>query len=555
MSHAAIRLLKRRWKLTEDTVPIVERFLASWANGNTSLEVDPADITLLRANAAVGDGTDPTPLVLRGTRLQSWHLDQMETQVATKLLELAQRRRSRADTDDRDLIAKLFPDQHSSQRRALLHGFDRNLTLVTGGPGTGKTTTAARFLASLAHRNPNIRIALSAPTGKAAARLGEAVGQATLALDTVMLSARSLLELTAVQSKTVHRLLGWNARTGRCRFNEKQPLHHDIVVVDEGSMLDLELWNRLLLAIGNQTQLVVLGDDRQLESVQPGRVLAEMIAAAKTGHLKDCHIELRHSHRLSSNPGISQLANAVREYDEDTAIKTLTDPKFRDELQLFPASQIPKALDKVLKYILTVVQAASPQEALLALEKLRILCALRRGPYGVAGVNALVENRLHAEGFPAGRWAQGRPVLIKSNDPHSGLFNGDIGVVFHEPKSVNTKAWFRSPSGFRSVPVAALPNHDTAWAMTVHRSQGSEFDSVLLILPPQSHELASTELFYTAITRTKSRLVVAADTSTIRHACTQRPPRRTNLLGKLSHPDDHARVIDDTTDFDEGRIS
>jgi exodeoxyribonuclease V alpha subunit len=182
---------------------------------------------------------------------------------------------------------------------------------------------------------------------------------------------------------------------------------------------------------------------------------------------------------------------------------------------------------------MAVVRASTPEEALAALARIRILCALRRGPYGVEGVNARVEARLRREGLPAGEWAHGRPVLVTANDPHSGLFNGDVGVLLNKEDGRGITAWFPGLQEPRSVPLAALPSHDTAWAMTVHRSQGSEFDSVLLVLPPQPHELAGPELLYTGVTRAKSRILLAADEAALRAACRQRPPRRTGLLEKL----------------------
>jgi len=185
---------------------------------------------------------------------------------------------------------------------------------------------------------------------------------------------------------------------------------------------------------------------------------------------------------------------------------------------------------------MAIVSAPGPAEALAALAQIRILCALRRGPYSVEGANARVESRLRREGRPAGEWAHGRPVLVTANDPHTALFNGDVGVLLNGQDGRGVTAWFSGPQGPRSVPLAALPSHDTAWAMTVHRSQGSEFESVLLLLPPQAHELVGPELLYTGVTRARSKILLAADEGALRAACQRRPPRRTGLLGKLTGP-------------------
>lgn len=556
MSQAAIQMLRRRWGLPDAAAPVLDRFFASWAAGHTSLELSDEEATLLSQCPAVTSGSDgngPAPLVLRGTRLQSWRLDQAETRVAARLRELAHEKvggrpvvNGPPEPDAPDApadLAQLFPDPDSAQRRAAVLGLRRALALVTGGPGTGKTTTAARLLALLATREPGIRVALAAPTGKAAAHLGEAIGQAARDLQGPLAAVRPRLERAAFQARTLHRLLGWRPRTDRCRFHAGNPLPYDVVVVDEASMLDLVLWDRLLSALGRGTRLVVLGDHRQLESVQPGRVLAEMIAAAgqsdgeaargQAGPLAGCHVELDRNYRFESHPGISRLAAAIRDYDDDAAIQILANKGYAEELLPYSSVQIDNALEQVWPQVMAVVSAPGPAEALAALAQVRILCALRRGPYGVEGVNARVESRLRRAGLPAGEWAHGRPVLVTANDPHTALFNGDVGVLLNGKNGRGITAWFSGPQEPRSVPLAALPSHDTAWAMTVHRSQGSEFESVLLVLPPQAHELAGPELLYTGVTRARSRILLAADEAAVRAACAQRPPRLTRLLDRL----------------------
>ena len=548
MSRAAIQLLTRRWGLPDAATPVLGRFFSAWAAGHTSLEISDEEAGLLASSPAVTHGRDgarPTPLVVRGTRLQSWRLDQAETRVATRLRALAHENVAVGRTpagpaapEAADDLAQLFPDPQSAQRRAAELGLRRALTLVTGGPGTGKTTTAARLLALLASRHPGLRVALAAPTGKAAARLGEAIGQTARTLDGPLAHVRSQLERAAGQARTLHRLLGWNPRTDRCRFHAGNPLPADVVVVDEASMLDLALWDQLLAALGRGTRLVVLGDHRQLESVQPGRVLADMIVAANGGALNRCHVELDHNYRFESHPGISRLAAAIRQYDDEAAVETLTSTAYREELAHYASEQIDDALGRVWPQIMEVVRAPEPAPALAALARVRILCALRRGRYGVEGLNARVEARLRREGRPAGEWTHGRPVLVTATDPHSGLFNGDVGVLLDRRDGRGVMAWFPSLQEPRRVPLAALPSHDTAWAMTVHRSQGSEFESVLLVLPSQAHELAGPELLYTGVTRARSKMLIAADEAALRAACQQRPPRRTGLLEKLSTQND-----------------
>ena len=540
MSAAAIQLLCRRWDLPLAAIATLERFFTSLSAGHTSLELDTDEISLLVSSPAVGDGTTPAPLVLSGNRLQSWRLYQAEVRVAIRLRALGETRpldssftAVASSLPGSDELDRFFPDPSSAQRRAALLGMERSLALITGGPGTGKTTTAARLLALLSLRNPSTRVALAAPTGKAAARLGEAIGQAVREFDVIRGDVQGRLEQAGAEARTLHRLLRWNPRMDRCRYHEGNPLPYDVVVVDEASMLDLVLWDRLLSAVGSDTRLVVLGDHRQLESVQPGRVLGEMIEAAAHGALGTCHVELDHNYRSEQHPGITRLAAAIRDYDAQTALLTLHDEQFRGELHLYTADHVDAVLDEVWAEIRAVVRAEQPVQALAALTRIRLLCALRHGRYGVEGLNAVVEARLRREGLPAGERVHGRPVLITANDHHSGLFNGDVGVLLNDQNGGGLVAWFHGAQEPRGVPLLALPDHETAWAMTVHRSQGSEFESVVLFLPPEEHELVGPELLYTGVTRARSRILLAADETALQAACRQRVPRRTGLRDQL----------------------
>lgn len=531
MSRAAIQLLTRRWSLPPAAVPVLERFIDNWARGHTSLDLSEAEAASLAGCAAVGDGCQPAPLVLRNRRLQSWRVDQAETRVAVRMRALAGAAVETGGPSPVELINQLLDDP--TQRRAALLGLDHSLALITGGPGTGKTTTAARLLAVLASRDPGTRVALAAPTGKAAARLGEMIRQAAQELPAALADVRPRLEQTASQACTLQKLLRWQPQTDRCGLHAGNPLPVDVVVVDEASMLDLFIWDRLLDAIGTGTRLVVLGDHRQLQSVQPGHVLAELIQAAHDGALAGRHVELERNYRHARHPLVSDLARAVRQHDGADAVRVLNSATEAPDLGWFSSTRIDEALDQIWPLILDVVRAPDAGAALAALGKVQILCALRRGPYGVTGLNARVEARLRSEGLPASDWTYGRPILVTTNDPHSGLFNGDVGVLCAAEDGGEITATFDRAGEPRRVPLAALPAHQTAWAMTVHRAQGSEFDSVLLVLPPEPHELCGPELLYTGVTRAKERMLVAAEEPAIRAACEPRATHRAGLLEKV----------------------
>ena len=421
MSRAAVRILKRRWGLPDAATPALERFFTAWAAGHTSVELSEEEAGVLASSAAVTDGSEgaaPAPLVLRGGRLQSWRLDRAETRVAARLRELAREDvPATSPPDGGEDLAQLFSDPRSAQRRAAELGLRRALALVTGGPGTGKTTTAARLLALLAHRERGIRVALAAPTGKAAARMGEAIGEAARALDGPLAAVHPRLERAAGRARTLHRLLGWNPRADRCRFHAGNPLPADLVVVDEASMLDLVLWDRVLAAVGRDTRLVVLGDHRQLESVQPGRVLRDMVVAADGGALDACHVELDRNYRFESHPGISKPRG------RGPPVRRRC--RCRDPHRCrVPGRGGPPRVGRGGRRtrpdlagghgggpgrVTRRGAGGTPGRA----HPLR----LRRGPYGVEGINARVEARLRSEGLPAGEWAPGRPVLVTANDP------------------------------------------------------------------------------------------------------------------------------------------
>ena len=542
--------------------------LAEWAgrplHGDGEPGVDLPDREAwedrLAASGVAGGGDGTTPLVWEGGRLylrRYWHAEQ---RVARSLRRrLAGPREELAPEPLAPLFRALFPAASGPgidwQAVAAAAALASPLALVSGGPGTGKTTTVRRILALLLAADPALRIALAAPTGKAAARLGESIagGLAALPVDA------SLAERIPRQASTIHRLLGYLPRSDRFRHDAGRPLASDVVVIDEASMVDLLLMDALLAALPADARLVLLGDRDQLASVETGFVFGDLCAAApldgtcsaafcdfyrrlgggaleidpRATPLQDAAVELRISYRFRRQPGIGALARAVRSQDPGRALEILDSPGF-DDVDRLPPEAIAEALESIDGDLERYLRADSPAAALERLGRFRILCATRRGPWGVERLNRLVEHRLSRRGLAVGeRWYRARAILITANDYQVRLYNGDLGVVW--PEDGKLWAWFPAAEAgeLRRLPLAKLPAHDTAWAMTVHKSQGSEFDRVLLVLPPEDVALLTRELLYTGVTRARRRLHLVATAEILRRTIARRSRRSSGLVAAL----------------------
>lgn len=439
------------------------------------------------------------------------------------------------------LFAALFPRAASTcdwQAVAAAACLRSHLGVITGGPGTGKTTTVAKLLTLLLHRTPDLRIALCAPTGKAAARLSQ-----SLSHQLAMLPPAS----------TVHRLLGYDPRLDRFHHHTGRPLALDVVVLDEASMADLLLMDALVAALPTGARLILLGDSGQLASVEVGYVLGDLSRIASgvgarlsawcatlglavpksrgSGPLADVVVELRENFRFRDQPGIAALATALRSGDGPAVQAALTAGSADLVLHARP-SHPGQALAPVIEACLACVKASDPAAYLDCFARLRILTPLRHGPWGAAGLTAHLENGLRQRGaIASGANYRGRPLLITANDHRLGLFNGDIGVLWSD--EAGSAAWFSDGPGLRRVALARLPAHDTAWAMTVHKAQGSEFERVLLVLPPGDGPFLTRELLYTAVTRARTRIEVVADSAQMVGAAQRSSVRSSGLAADL----------------------
>ena len=361
---------------------------------------------------------------------------------------------------------------------------------------------------------------------------------------------------------TLHRLLGAR-RDGGFRHTRERPLLLDLLVVDEASMMDLELAAALLQALPEQAHLVLLGDKDQLASVEAGAVLAELcgdaegyspglieelggfcpgiLPAAPRPGFDDSVVLLRHNHRFSAAGSIARLAEAVRAGDSQSALELLEEGgdgglRFQN---LDNTGELRKALKRVLppwlEPYLESLRREDPEQALEAFQECRLLAVLRKGPYGVDGLNLMVEQWLRTQGqgpTPFDPWYPGRPVLLTRNHHARRLYNGDLGLTLRKP-GAEASLYFASPTGSaRLLPPAVAPPHQTAFALTVHRSQGSEFERVCLLLPPPGHPQLTRELFYTAVTRARRELEIWGTTAAVKQAVA-RPAHRNSGLGEM----------------------
>lgn len=521
-------------------------------------------IDALHASAAVGAPEAPhRPLVLDGMRLylaRYWHF---EKTLADGLHRLASASASAPVDLDRleAALNRLFPQvpargESDGQKTAAALAALRRLCIVSGGPGTGKTHTVAVILALIAELAgpPFPRMVLAAPTGKAAARLTEALRKAREQLPV----AAEVRNAIPTEAMTLHRLI--RVRPGRANpgHGPGNPLHLDLLVVDEASMIDLPLMSRTVAALPDHARLILLGDKDQLASVEAGNVFADLCAKPGRGYspalgatlkrcaayngpadpaataLGDCLALLEKSYRFGSHSGIGALARAVRagadpmpvfESGAGDVTHVAPDP--------FRPLSVPEA---AIDAFGAIFKTADPAQALARLDHFAILCATREGAAGVVESNRRVEMGLKEAGLAveAGGMYRGRPILVTRNDYQLGVFNGDIGILWPDPADGVLRAWFRQADGeLKKISPGRLPAHETAFAITVHKAQGSEFDRVLLLLPHRDVQVLSRELLYTAATRARAHIEIRGPAGLIRLAATRTAERASGLAERL----------------------
>ncbi len=522
----------------------------------------------------VGAPETNTPLVSAGKRLYLRRYFEHEA-----VLSSAVRQRLRRSEEElfaggpADIFARLLPPAPGSevdwQRFAVQLALLSPFCIISGGPGTGKTSTVVRLLAllvelALARDRPPPKVRLLAPTGKATLRLMESLRSARDRLE----CSDAVRAALPVEASTIHRALVPRG-DGRPGFEHgpERPLSADVVLVDECSMVDVALMRRLIEAVPQHAKLILLGDRHQLSSVEAGAVMADLCgtdphpgyskgleqrfrsafseppptpARDRTPPIADAIVELKKSYRFGGDSGIAALARAIKSGDADRVLERLTSggPDLRwiavGEGARGPKGPLEAA---VLEGYAALCASAQPDQALAALGRFRVLCAHRRGPLGVEGMNRLAERTLsEASRLRAtGTFYSHRPLLVRSNDYGLGLFNGDAGVVLPgRARGGELCAHFIQADGrVRQLPLSRLPAHETAFAMSIHMSQGSEFDDVAVVLPDASSPLLSRELLYTAVTRARRHVLVYGSAESLRAAVERRVERASGLSEAL----------------------
>jgi len=554
----------------DDWSPVADYQFADWQ-------------TALGNSLLVTSGAGNTPMVLDGCRLylrRYWRYQQtVNSGIQQRLAPI----RESLPIDLLQPLQRLFnssPEQPDWQKIACILALRCRFTIITGGPGTGKTTTLTKLLALLITLHEleavsdsprKLNILLAAPTGKAAARVSESIGKAVENLAV----PDSIKQDIPKKASTLHRLLGSRHNTRRFSYHRNNTLVADMVIVDEASMIDLEMMACLLDALPSTAHLILLGDKDQLASVEAGAVMGDLcygaehngydkttvqwikhyagdkLPASSTGSaINQQTIMLRYSHRFNEHSGIGQLAKAVNGGDVALAQSILNDTTSYADLLPLPtqayikhrANPQPESANKLLKALVLVnadeaqygkpiehgyafyrniIQQQRPTDSsqyqawanqiLKAFDTFQVLCALRQGPWGVAGLNQRIADWLLPERKP-GLWYEGRPVMITRNDYNLGLMNGDIGITLQDAGG-KLKVVFAQDDALAEGPLRwlspmRLPEVETAFAITVHKSQGSEFNHVLLALPEHSSPVLTRELVYTGITRAKENFTL-----------------------------------------------
>lgn len=533
--------LAKRIKPESTDVRKFETLMARLSNGlghgHSCIELEAQDRQSVLASGLVAEveslslidhqTTPVAPLVLEQNRLylqRYWYYEFRLARQIAGMLDYFYAPEKLAETLDRYFVQRV--DEVDWQREAARLAIERAFCMISGGPGTGKTTTVVKILAllqELAERP--LHIGLAAPTGKAAMRLQESIGLSKSRLPCAE-AVKNHIPETVV---TLHRLLGAEPPSPYFHHDADRPLPFDVVVVDEASMVDLALMSKLVDALKPGSRLILLGDKDQLASVESGVVLADL-----TSTLPAYTAELKKSYRFDEN--IKKFADAVNQQQTEEAWQLLL--KGENTVEHFKQGMIDYIVKQRQDY-LGLIRAGSNVEAVFkAFHRFQVLCATRQGPNSVADINYRVERQLenNQQINITGAWYVGRPVMVTRNNSALQLYNGDIGICLNDnEQKEQLMVYFQRPDGsIKKILPTRVPGCQTVFAMTIHKSQGSEFDEVLIVLPDQQNPIMSKELLYTAITRAKQSVKLAVSQSVFNGTVARKIKRQGGLAAKLS---------------------
>lgn len=574
LASALVSNFTRRGNTCLDLEAIAEKTIFHADNPDSSITCPGSKdwLAALQKTSVVGKPGEFKPLILdAGAQLYLYrYWDYQE-----KLAHFIKQRISTPPTEMsleqfQKSLSRFFPPNQQSepdwQMVAACTAVTKRFCVISGGPGTGKTTTVAKILALMVESSVTkaLKIALAAPTGKAAARMQDAIRFTKSSLD----CSDEIKNGIPDEASTIHRLLGAIPNSPYFKHNEKNPLPADVVVVDEASMVDLALMSKLAQALPHHARLILLGDKDQLASVEAGAVFGDICdrgnihtysqqitaelknvsgskaalpeTTGETPGLQDCIVHLQKSYRFGSESGIGTISRLVNSGEGKRAAELIKTNRFADinwiEL-LQPEALFRMLKDTIVQQFSGYLRAQNPTEVFRQFDHFRILCALREGPFGVKEMNALIERVLKNENLinPTGEWYHGRPIMITSNDYNLRLFNGDVGICLKDPEAKDELRVFfpDAENSVRKFHPFRLSRLETAFALTVHKSQGSEFDHVLLLLPDRDAPVLTRELIYTGITRAKKSVSLCANEAIFLSAVSRRIERTSGLRDAL----------------------
>lgn len=531
----------------------------------------------LKASFAVGTPGEIKPLILDDqNRLYLYRYWEYQEKLAATIRQKA----TQKDTGLNSAILqnglkRLFKQTERStvdwQQIAAISALRHRFSVISGGPGTGKTHLITKILALLLEQDSgkDLRIFLAAPTGKAAMKLSATIKDAVRSMP----CDPSIVDAIPTEGFTLHRLLKTRPHSPYFNYGQNNPLPADVVVVDEASMVDLALMSKLFEALLPETRIILVGDSDQLTSVQPGSVLGDLcdpghindfsrgfckqvqdlidvrldlppVRILPADGLYDCTVALLKNYRFSETGGIGEFSSAVKSGKAEEAIQLLEQGD--SDIQWVPSVSTDRLIDLLDRFVVKeyrpYLEVQRPLDALERFGGFQILCALNNGPMGVQAVNHLVEQILIRAGLihiprrPDTRWYQGRPVLITRNNYRLGLYNGDIGITLPDPEAGDDRLYVFFPGKTESprrFSPYQLPEHETAYAVTVHKSQGSEFTNILLILPDQDVPVLTRELVYTGVTRARKQVTIWAKRSILHNAILREIRRPSGLRDAL----------------------